>query len=110
VPTPVWAAEGGRSPLCPQRARLRQGKRRRRDPRMLVAPCTVRGKPLGAPFERPPGCSRREEATRRSEWLASRYGLGRELFEWTNGSSAAWTWAYLEITPGAWEKPGTPSE
>jgi PPOX class probable F420-dependent enzyme len=51
VPTPVWAAlADGRLYLRSERVSGKL-KRLRNDARVLVAPCTVRGKPLGAPFE-----------------------------------------------------------
>jgi uncharacterized protein len=76
-------------------------KRLRRDPRMLVAPCTVRGEPLGAPFEasaRVLGAAGEPVAERT---LAARYGLGRELFERAMDLMRV-DMCYLEITPGAW--------
>ena len=56
-------------------------KRLRNDPRLLVAPCTVRGKPLGAPLEARARVLGAEEEPLAERALAARYGLGRELFE-----------------------------
>jgi uncharacterized protein len=99
VPTPVWAAEaGGRLYVRTERT-AGKVKRLRNDPRLLVAPCTVRGKPLGAPFEATarvlPGVE--EEVAERA--LATRYGLGRAIFEWAMDVMRV-DMGYLEITPG----------
>lgn len=103
VPTPVWAAEaGGRLYVRTERT-AGKVKRLRNDPRLLVAPCTVRGKPLGAPFEASarllPGAQ--EPIAERA--LAGRYGLGRALFEWTMDVLRI-DMGYLKITPGAWAR------
>jgi PPOX class probable F420-dependent enzyme len=103
VPTPVWAAEAdGRLYVRSERA-SGKAKRLRRDPRMLVAPCTVRGKPLGAPFEATARMLSPQEEPHAERVLAGRYGLGRALFEWTMDRLRV-DMGYLEITPGAWEK------
>jgi uncharacterized protein len=102
VPTPVWAAEAdGRLYVRSERA-SGKAKRLRRDPRMLVAPCTVRGKPLGAPFEATAGMLPAELEPHAERALAGRYGLGRALFEWAMDRLRV-DMGYLEITPGAWE-------
>lgn len=102
VPTPVWAAPGPDGLLYVRSERASgKLKRLRNDPRLLVAPCTVRGKPLGAPFEaraRPlaPG---QEHVGERA--LVARYGLGRTLFERTMDLLRV-DMCFLEITPGPW--------
>ena len=102
VPTPVWAAEaGGRFYVRSERA-AGKVKRLRRDPRLLVAPCTVRGKPLGAPFEASARVLDAAEEPVGEFALAARYGLGRELFERAMDILRV-DMCYLEITPGAWE-------
>jgi PPOX class probable F420-dependent enzyme len=106
VPTPVWAAEAdGRLYVRTERT-SGKAKRLRRDPRMLVAPCTVRGKPLGAPFEASARMLSPGEEPHAERVLAGRYGLGRALFEWTMDRLRV-DMGYLEITPGAWEEPRT---
>jgi PPOX class probable F420-dependent enzyme len=102
VPTPVWAAEAdGRLYVRTDRI-AGKVKRLRNDPRLLVAPCTVRGKPLGTPLEAtarmlPVADERIAERT-----LATRYGLGRAIFEWAMDVLRV-DMGYLEITPAAWE-------
>lgn len=102
VATPVWAAESdGRFYVRSERT-AGKVKRLRNDSRVLVAPCTVRGKPLGAPLEATasvlgPG---REQIAERA--LVRRYGLGRALFEWTFDRMRI-DMCYLEIVPGVWD-------
>jgi PPOX class probable F420-dependent enzyme len=101
VPTPVWAAAaGGRLYVRSERA-AGKVKRLRRDPRLLVAPCTVRGRPLGAPFEARARVLDVEEEPIGERALATRYGLGREIFERVMDILRV-DMCYLEITPGAW--------
>jgi PPOX class probable F420-dependent enzyme len=102
VATPVWAAnDDGRFYVRSERT-AGKIKRLRNDPRVLVAPCTVRGKPLGAPLEAtativPP---EREQIAERA--LVRRYGLGRALFEWMFDCMRI-DMCYLEIVPGKWD-------
>jgi uncharacterized protein len=104
VPTPVWAAEaGGRLYVRTERT-AGKVKRLRRDSRMLVAPCTVRGKPLGPPFEATARMLPSEAESHAERVLAGRYGLGRALFEWAMDRMRV-DMGYLEITPGAWDMP-----
>lgn len=101
VPTPVWAAEdGGRLYVRSERA-CGKVKRLRKDSRVLIAPCTVRGKPLGAPLEASGRLLGPDEEARAERALARRYGLGRALFEWTMDRLRV-DMGYLEIVPGAW--------
>ena len=76
-------------------------KRLRNDPRLLVAPCTVRGKPLGAPLEAHARMLAPREEHVAEQALAARYGFGRELFERTMDLLRV-DMCFLEITPGAW--------
>jgi hypothetical protein len=108
VATPVWAAEAdGRLYVRSERT-AGKIKRLRRDPRVLVAPCTVRGKPLGAPFEATARILSTQDEALAERALADRYGLGRAFFEWTFDRMRI-DMCYLEVTPGAWEAPSLPS-
>lgn len=104
VPTPVWAAAAnGRLYVRTERT-AGKVKRLRNDSRLLVCPCTVRGKPLGAPFEaRARILGHRQEPTAERA-LATRYGLGRAIFEWAMDVMRV-DIVYLEITPRAWTNP-----
>ena len=101
VPTPVWAALS--DGLLYVRSERSSGKlkRLRRDPRLLVAPCTVRGEPLGAPLEASAHMLEPEQERVAERALAGRYGLGRALFERAMDVMRV-DMCYLEITPGAW--------
>lgn len=78
-------------------------KRLRNDSRVLIAPCTVRGRPLGAPLEARARVVAAEREQVAEQALVSRYGLGRALFEWTFDRMRI-DMCYLEIVPGAWER------
>jgi PPOX class probable F420-dependent enzyme len=109
VPTPVWAAEsGGRLYVRSERGSGKV-KRLRRDSRMLVAPCTVRGKPLGPPLEAIAKVLPAAEEPSAERALLGRYGAGRALFEWAMDLMRV-DMCYLEITPQAWSELQTASE
>jgi uncharacterized protein len=76
-------------------------KRLCRDQRMLIAPCTVRGKPLGAPLEASARVLGAAEEVVAEQALSTGYGLGRALFERAMDLMRV-DMCYLEITPGAW--------
>jgi uncharacterized protein len=105
VPTPVWAAAADGLLYVRTERAAGKVKRLRRDPRLLVAACTVRGKPLGAPFEATARLLAPEQEPLAERILACRYGLGRELFERSMDLLRV-DMGYLEITPGAWETLG----
>jgi hypothetical protein len=102
VPTPVWAAPGGGRLYVRSERDAGKLKRLRNDARLLVAPCTVRGKPLGAPLEARARMLGPAEEAVAERALAARYGFGRELFERTMDLLRV-DMCFLEITPGAWE-------
>ena len=101
APTPGWAApSAGRLYVRTARASPKVA-RLRRDPRVLLAPCSARGRPLGAPVEAlarvlPP---EHEEIAERA--LRDAYGLGRAVFEWSLDVIRV-DMCYLELEPGAW--------
>jgi PPOX class probable F420-dependent enzyme len=104
VPTPVWAAEADGHLYVRSERDAGKVKRLRRDSRMLVAPCTVRGRPLGAPFEARARMLEAAQEPLAEQALARRYGLGRELFERAMDILRV-DMCYLESTPRAWEAP-----
>jgi len=98
VATPVWAAlAGGRIYV---RAERGSGKVKRvaRDARALVAPCTARGRCLGAQLPVRARVLEPGEEHLAEQALAARYGLGRALFEGTMDMMAV-DMCYLELTP-----------
>jgi PPOX class probable F420-dependent enzyme len=101
VSTPVWGAEAdGRFYVRSERASGKV-KRLRNDSRVLTAPCTVRGKPLGAPLEATASVVPEQREWVAEQALVRRYGLGRALFEWTVDRLRI-DMCYLEIVPGPW--------
>jgi hypothetical protein len=101
VPTPVWAAPAGGVLYVRSERASGKVRRVRRDPRVLVAPCTVRGRPLGRPFEARARLLPSEEEPRAERALAGRYGLGRELFELAMDLMRV-DMGYLEVAPQPW--------
>jgi uncharacterized protein len=75
-------------------------KRISRDPRVLVAPCDARGKPLGPAIEGRARVLPRAEWERAERAIAANYGLGRKLYMApTQRRQDAMT--YLEIVPAS---------
>ncbi len=101
VPTPVWAAEAGGLLYVRTERTAGKVKRLHSDPRLLVAPCTVRGKPLGQPFQATARMLAPEDEPLAERVLAARYGLGRAIFEWAMDILRV-DMGYLEIMPGVW--------
>jgi uncharacterized protein len=102
VPTPVWAAQSGGLLYVRSERACGKCKRLRRDPRMLIAPCTKGGRPLGAPMEARGRMLAGGQELVAEQALVARYGLGRWLFEYTVDLMRV-DMGYMEITPGPWE-------
>jgi PPOX class probable F420-dependent enzyme len=98
VPTPVWFGLSASKLYVRSEAAVAKVKRIRNDPRVRVAPCTPRGKPLGPPAE---GLARvldqHSETDAAEAALAANYGLGRKIYEGAGGALGVET-VYLEIT------------
>jgi uncharacterized protein len=99
VPTPVWFGLGADRLYVRTEADVAKVERVRNDPRVRVAPCTVRGRPLGPPAE---GLARvlddpAEELDAEAA-LQANYGLGRRAYEGAGGVLRIAA-VYLEITP-----------
>jgi PPOX class probable F420-dependent enzyme len=98
VPTPVWfGLADGRAYV---RSELNVGKvkRIRNSPRVTVAPCTMRGKPLGPVAEGHARILPASDEPRAEAALQANYGLLRRLYEGGAGVTGIET-AYLEIAP-----------
>ncbi len=97
VPTPVWFGVDDRGHAYVRTGKLAaKAKRIRNHPRVKLAPCTVRGKPVGPYADGtarvvPPG-----EEDKAEQALQANYGLGRKLYE---GSAASFDACYVEVTP-----------
>ena len=102
VPTPVWFGldADGRMYVFTG-ASSAKVKRIRADPRVRVAPATVRGEPTG-PLA--PGTARvlaPEDAERAERALKANYGLGRKLYDGMLTPALGVDMVYLEVTAAA---------
>jgi PPOX class probable F420-dependent enzyme len=102
VPTPVWAAPAGGVLYVRSERSSGKVKRLRNDARLLLAPCTLRGEPLGAPLEARGRVLEPAEEALAERALARRYGIGRALFERAMDALRV-DMCFLELAPGAWE-------
>ena len=99
VATPVWFGVDGEGRLYFRTfAASAKVKRIRSQPRVRIAPCTVRGKPLGPAAEGTGRVLGPDEEDRAEETIQSNYGLFRRVFERTGGSAEA---VYVEVTPAS---------
>ena len=99
VPTPVWFGvdDQGRF-YCRTGKQAAKVKRIRNNPRVRVAPCTVRGVPKGAYAE---GAARLVDVSgedHAERTIQSNYSLFRRIYEGSAGSMDAY---YIEVTPAA---------
>jgi PPOX class probable F420-dependent enzyme len=99
VPTASWFGLGDEGNLYTHTfADSWKVKRISRDPRALVAPSDLRGKPLGPAIEGRARVLPRAEWERAERAIAANYGLGRKLYMApARGRQDAMT--YLEIVP-----------
>jgi hypothetical protein len=72
---------------------------------VLVAPCTVRGKPLGPSVEGTARVIGADEKAHAEATIQSNYGLGRRLYE-SVADAVGGDEAYIEIVPGRLGDPG----
>ena len=98
VPTPVWFGLDGERLYARSERRVGKVKRIAADPRVLVAPCDSRGKPLGPAAE---GRARLlseadEEVAERA--IQANFGVGRKLYEGV-AMNLGPEGVYLEVTP-----------
>jgi uncharacterized protein len=99
VPTPLWFGLLDGKLYFRSEADVAKVKRIRSDPRVLLAPCTVRGKPLGPPAEgRARVLEQSGEARQAEVALQANYGLGRRAYKRAGGALGSDT-VYIEVTP-----------
>jgi uncharacterized protein len=102
VATPVWFGLGDDGNLYVRsEASVGKVKRIRNDPRVRVAPCTVRGKPLGAPAEGRARVLATDESGDAERALAANYGLGRKLYEAIAHRLSSVELLYIQVEPAA---------
>ena len=97
VATPVWYGvdEGGRLYFRTY-APSAKVKRIRNNPRVRVAPSTMRGKPKGPAAEGVARLLEPSEEAHAERAIQSNYGLFRRVYERTGGNMEA---VYVEVTP-----------
>ena len=100
VPTPVWfGLDDGRLYFRTEK-RVAKVKRIRANPRVRVAPCTMRGKPLGPAVEGRARILPPEEEERAEAALQANYGVGRRIYEIPQ-EPLGLTGHYVEVTPAS---------
>ena len=99
VPTPVWFGLDDEGRLYFRTgANVAKVKRIRNNPRVLVAPCSVRGKPLGPSIEGTARVLAGEEKEHAEAAIQSNYGLGRRLYE-RAADAVGGDEVYVEVVP-----------
>jgi PPOX class probable F420-dependent enzyme len=97
VPTPLWFGVDSAGRLYFRTlASSVKVKRIRNDPRVRVAPSTMRGKPLGPAAEGTARVLTGDEEDHAEETIQSNYGLFRRIYESTAGGVDL---VYVEVTP-----------
>jgi PPOX class probable F420-dependent enzyme len=97
VPTPVWFALGDGEIFIRSGASDGKLKRIRRDPRVLVAPCTFRGRPLGPPVVGEASILTGAKARAAEGALRRRFGLRRRMYRAVRDPTL--DVAYLAVRP-----------
>ena len=93
VYTPIWFAEENDKLYFMTSSKSGKYKRIRNNPRVTIAPCTIRGKIIGPEFPATVRILPPQEFQRTRCLINAKYWLARIPFMWRN------TDAYLEITP-----------
>ena len=93
VRTPVWFAEENGRLYFMTSSKLGKYKRIRNNPKVTIAPCTIRGRIIGPEFPATIRILQPDEFQRTRQLINSKYWLARIPFLWRN------TDIYLEITP-----------
>ena len=99
VPTPVWFGLADGRVYVRTEATVGKVKRIRNNPRVRVAPCTLRGRPFGPPAEGRARVLGPEDSERAERAIAANYGLARRLYEAIGQRFSSIDQVYLEIAP-----------
>jgi uncharacterized protein len=98
VPSPVWFGLDDNGVVYVKTAAdVGKVKRIRRDGRVLIAPCTMRGKPTGAPVRGVARLLASEKWADAEATIAAAYGADRKISERMLGGAVEMT--FIEITP-----------
>ena len=98
VPTPVWFGLRDGKAYVHTEPRTAKVRRIRANPRVRLAPCTMRGKPLGPAAEGHARVLPPEEDASAEAAIQANYGVARRLYEQPLTRSSL-EWVYLEISP-----------
>jgi PPOX class probable F420-dependent enzyme len=99
VPTPVWFGLADGKVYFRTEAAVGKVKRIRNNPRVRVAPCTLRGRPLGPPAQGRARVLGPDEAERAERAIAANYGLFRRIYEAIGQRLSSIDQVYIEIAP-----------
>jgi uncharacterized protein len=98
VPTPVWFGVRDGKVYVHTEPRTAKVRRIRANPRVRVAPCTMRGKPRGPAAEGNARIVSSDEEEGAEAAIQANYGVGRRMYERPLTSSSL-DWVYLEVSP-----------
>ncbi len=93
VYTPIWFADDGDKLYFMTNSKLGKVKRLRNNPRVKIAPCTIRGKITGPEFSATARILPVEDGGRVRRAINAKYWLARLPLLWRN------TDTYVEVTP-----------
>lgn len=97
VATPVWFGIANEKLYIQTGADDGKVKRIRNDGGVRVAPCSVRGRPLGPPFTGHARVMAPDEEPDADRWIQANYGLGRRIYERLLAQRVPGV--YVEVTP-----------
>ena len=98
IPTPVWFGLGDGRVYVRSESHVGKVKRIRANGRARVAPCTLRGKPLGPAADGRARILPSADEDRAEAALSANYGLGRALYE-RAGERMGIRLVYIEVAP-----------
>jgi uncharacterized protein len=99
VPTPVWFGLADGKVYIRTEVGVGKVKRIRREPRVHIAPCTFRGRPLGPSTEGSARILGPDEAEHAERAIAAKYGLERRFYEGTVSRLLYPELLYIEVAP-----------
>jgi PPOX class probable F420-dependent enzyme len=99
MPTPVWFGLADGKVYLRSEAAVGKVKRIRNDPRVRLAPSTIRGKPLGAPAEGVARILPAGETDVAERAIAANYGPMRRVYEGIGNKLPSVSSVYIEVAP-----------
>ena len=93
VNTPIWFAEDGNKLYFMTNIKLGKVKRIGNNPKVKIAPCTMRGKITGPEFDATARILPPEDSARVRSMIKAKYWLARIPFLWDRSNT------YIEIVP-----------